>query len=249
MVENKPFPSSSSLSLAPSSSQLAVRPSKPEADRAFFAPGVRAIRTMIAVLLILVLVAGCSAKADDSPSALMVKTQDIALAYQAHGDTAQAQADLAQLGVANPEQWLLLTTETAISGSDGQLSAGGTVALVKLAHDLGLRSTAVDDFARQNNLIPEQVSTQAQPQAQAQAQAETSAAAPVAAAPVVAVAHRYPRGGRPDAGADRHPSPSLNLAQGRAPNHHECAGRSGHGLCRGGQHSGRKQCAHHCQKS
>lgn len=142
---------------------------------------------MIALLLILVLVAGCSTKTtDESPSALMVKTQDIALAYQAHGDTAQAQADLAQLGMANPEQWVLLTAETAISGSDGQLSAGGAVALVKLARDLGLRSTAVDDFARQNNLIPDQASAQPQPQAQSQAQAQTATnpAAPVAVAPV-----------------------------------------------------------------
>ncbi|MBP7961244.1 MAG: SH3 domain-containing protein [Caldilineaceae bacterium] len=189
MAENKPLaPSPSKTHTSPrySSPQSLARLSK--SGRAFFVPAIRAFGTLVgplfAILLVLILIAGCSSKggADDSPSALMVETQTIALAYQAHGDVALARADLVKLGMANPEQWLLLTTETAISGGDSQLSAGGALALVKLTHDLGLRSTAVDAFASQNNLIA--TKTAAQPQAQA----ESNTAALVSALPAAVAA-------------------------------------------------------------
>ncbi len=131
---------------------------------------------MIAILLLAFSFAACSsAESSSKTDSLMADTQTIALTYEATADLGQAQAELAQLAVANPEQWLLLTAETAITGSNSTLNAGGTVALVKLAYDLGLRSTAVETFAKSNNLIP-QTAAQAVVAQPAQAVAADTAA-------------------------------------------------------------------------
>lgn len=206
MAENNSFFSSISWRSAHSGvhAYLAARLSKPGADRAFFAPGIRVLGSLMAILLVVVMLAGCSAKAaDGDANALMAKTQDIALAYQANGDVVQAQADLAQLDVANPDQWLLMTAETAIAGNDSNLSADGALALAKLSHDLGLRSTSVDAFVRQNSLAP--ASSPAQPQVETVAAVsapDTQASAPAVApvdAPVVAIAPTDAPTATPDA--------------------------------------------------
>jgi uncharacterized protein YraI len=104
---------------------------------------------MLLLVAIGLVACGPSRPATDSNS-LPAQARQIALDYQASGDLQVAKATLAALSVANPNQWLLLVAETAISQEDG---AEATNALVLLTWDLGLRSTLVERYAQRNNLI------------------------------------------------------------------------------------------------
>ncbi len=104
-----------------------------------------------AMLLLLILLSACGPeRASTSEAAAAVTTQEIAATYQATANLDEARAQLGTLEVANVNQWLLLTTESAIKRND---NAGATDALVKLTLDLGLRSTVIVDYARQHGLL------------------------------------------------------------------------------------------------
>jgi len=89
-------------------------------------------------------------RASTEQDSVTIATQEIAAAYQATQNLTEAQAQLGQLDVPNVNQWVLLTAESAIK-RDGNSSE--TNALVKLSLDLGLQSTAIVDYARQNALL------------------------------------------------------------------------------------------------
>jgi len=80
-------------------------------------------------------------------------TEEIATSYQATRDLNEARLQLDELDVANVNQWLILTTEEAIKGSESRAASD---ALVTLTLDLGLQSNAIMAYARQNNLLPVQ---------------------------------------------------------------------------------------------
>ncbi len=114
----------------------------------------RCQRFICSALLLVLLLSGCgpeSASSEAGSSA--ATTEKIAMTYQATQDLAEAQAQLAQLDVANVNQWLLLTTESAIKNNGNNSE---TNALVKLSLDLGLRSNVIVDYARQNALLENQ---------------------------------------------------------------------------------------------
>ncbi|MBX3014318.1 MAG: SH3 domain-containing protein [Caldilineaceae bacterium] len=79
----------------------------------------------------------------------MAKTQQVALDYQAHNNLTEANTALAELEVANRNQWLLYVTENAITNRAENNIAN---ALVKLSTDMGLQSTIITAYAEQNNL-------------------------------------------------------------------------------------------------
>jgi uncharacterized protein YraI len=114
-------------------------------------------KTFSALLIwvpVLIVVIGLTACGPGRPSTnsetLTTQTQQIALDYRASADLQIARSSLAALDVANPNQWLLLVTETAINQDDG---SEVTDALVILMRDLGLRSSLADRYAQRRGLI------------------------------------------------------------------------------------------------
>jgi uncharacterized protein YraI len=119
------------------------------------ATGLR--KTFSALLIwvpLLIVVIGLTACGPGRPSTnsetLTTQTHQIALDYRASGDLQIARSSLAALDVANPNQWLLLVTETAINQDDG---SEVTDALVFLMQALGLRSSLADRYAQRHGLI------------------------------------------------------------------------------------------------
>lgn len=101
--------------------------------------------------MLLVLLAACAPQSTSNQrEELTAATLQIAAEYQATGNLDGARAQLSVLDVANPQQWLLYVTETAIQENQ---AASTVAALVKLSEDLGLESTAVRQYAVQNNLL------------------------------------------------------------------------------------------------
>ena len=105
---------------------------------------------MLAVLLVVCLLAGCGPETADGQDELTTNTGTIALNYQNHRNLTQANAELAELPVANVNQWLLLVTETAVTNNSNPTQ---TNALVALVMDLGLQSNTIYDYAVQHNLV------------------------------------------------------------------------------------------------
>ena len=81
---------------------------------------------------------------------LIAQTEQVALDYQASGNLNSAQMQLNDVRVANPEQWLIYVTETALSKN---ASANVSNALVKLCIDLGLLTTPIEQFAAANGML------------------------------------------------------------------------------------------------
>lgn len=93
------------------------------------------------IFVLLLGVAACApAQPDTSQAALTAQTEQIALTYAADGDLEQARAALAEVEVANPNQWLVLVAEEAVSTQPGTET---TDALAMLLRDLGLNSAVV----------------------------------------------------------------------------------------------------------
>ncbi|MCB0062046.1 MAG: SH3 domain-containing protein [Caldilineaceae bacterium] len=86
-------------------------------------------------------------------------TQTIATDYQANRDLATARTALQALEVANVNQWLIYTTESAIDAGE---VAATTNALVTLALDLGLQSNVIEGYARANGLHPASINANAE---------------------------------------------------------------------------------------
>lgn len=106
---------------------------------------------LLGLLLVACLLASCGPEAaSSSQDELTTTTQTIALSYQSHRNLTQANAELAELPVANVNQWLLMVTETAVSTNS---DPNQTNALVSLVMDLGLQSNTIYAYALQNNLI------------------------------------------------------------------------------------------------
>ncbi len=98
-----------------------------------FAPFRR--RVGWALLLLSLLVTACGPeKSSNNGAALVAATQQIALAYQANGDLAGAQTQLEALDVANPTQWLVYVTETALAENS---NPEAMTALARLTGDMG----------------------------------------------------------------------------------------------------------------
>ncbi len=105
---------------------------------------------MLAVLLVVCLLAGCGPETADGQDELTTNTGTIALNYQNHRNLTQANAELAELPVANVNQWLLFVTETAVTNNSDPTQ---TNALVALVMDLGLQSNTIYAYAVQHNLV------------------------------------------------------------------------------------------------
>jgi uncharacterized protein YraI len=105
---------------------------------------------MLVVLLVVCLLAGCGPETADGQDELTTNTGTIALNYQNHRNLTQANAELAELPVANVNQWLLLVTETAVTNNSDPTQ---TNALVALVMDLGLQSNTIYAYAVQHNLV------------------------------------------------------------------------------------------------
>lgn len=102
------------------------------------------------MLMLSVVLCACGPRSSSaSQSSAAAATVEIANEYQATRSLADARAQLQALDVANVNQWLLLTTEEAIGGAEANAD---TNALVTLTLDLGLRSNAITDYARQYGL-------------------------------------------------------------------------------------------------
>jgi uncharacterized protein YraI len=104
------------------------------------------------LLLLVLLLAACGpAAAENDNQQLSADTQRIAIDFQANHNLEEARTKLSQLKVANPSQWLVYVTESAIA-SNGE--GAGTTALVLLAHALALPSADITQYAQQHNLFP-----------------------------------------------------------------------------------------------
>jgi uncharacterized protein YraI len=129
---------------------------------------------LMAALLILAACGPERGHSDDGD--LNAQTLSIAQAFAQDNDTAAATISLQSLDVANPMQWLVLQTETAIAE---QPDAGDTQALAKLAIALGSQSHDILDFGAQTGIVPSD---------DASAQQQNTASVPVAQAVVAAQA-------------------------------------------------------------
>lgn len=105
---------------------------------------------IVGLLLVIWLLAGCGPETAESQDDLTTTTRTIAVNYQNHRNLTQANAELAELPVANVNQWLLLVTETAVTENS---DPNQTNALVALVIDLGLQSNTIYAYAVQNNLV------------------------------------------------------------------------------------------------
>jgi Bacterial SH3 domain len=105
---------------------------------------------ILGLLLIVCLLVGCGPETAGSQDDLTTATHTIALNYQNHRNLTQANSELAELPVANANQWLLLITETAVTENS---DPNQTNALVSLVMDLGLQSNTIYAYALQNNLV------------------------------------------------------------------------------------------------
>lgn len=106
---------------------------------------------LVAVLFVLGLLVGCGPEtSSNSQDDLTTATHTIAQNYQNHRNLTQASAELAELPVANVNQWLLMVTETAVSDNS---DLNQTSALVALVMDLGLQSNTIYAYALQHNLV------------------------------------------------------------------------------------------------
>lgn len=105
---------------------------------------------ILGLLLVVCLLVGCGPETADSQDDLTTATHTIALNYQNHRNLTQANTELAELPVANVNQWLLLVTETAVTDNS---DPNQTNALVALVMDLGLQSNTIYAYALQNNLV------------------------------------------------------------------------------------------------
>ena len=132
---------------------------------------------LVAVLLAL---AACGPeKSDSAVVALEDETVRIAQAFAQDGNADQARGRLQDLDVANPMQWLVYTTETAISERQ---DADDTKALARLAITLGSQSHVILDYGAQAGIISVQT-----PEAQAASVSVNAVSAHAAPSPVAVV--------------------------------------------------------------
>lgn len=137
------------------------------------------LRLCLFLLLSILLLTGCGPEEGPSESDLAAETIRIAQEYQQSGDLGSARAQLEQLEVANPTQFLIFLAEDRADTAPGTTE---TNALVNLALAFGLQSGQLMTYAMQNGLLantapptPQQV---AQPVAQQPVPVNSAAQAP-----------------------------------------------------------------------
>lgn len=108
--------------------------------------------TRIALWLGVVLLLAACGPGQSGPDSNQLKanTVQIAQEYNSGGGLDQAREAINGLDVANPHQYLLLRAEEAIAANDDPQA---TAALVKLAVDMRLTSTSIQNYALQNGLV------------------------------------------------------------------------------------------------
>lgn len=104
----------------------------------------------LALTFCIVLIACGPANDKVDQDKLTLATQQIAQEYTTTSDLAKAQASLAALGVANPNQWLIFVAET--SANDPASSTEVVTALIKLADSSGLHSPILERYALAHGL-------------------------------------------------------------------------------------------------
>lgn len=99
----------------------------------------------------LLLLAACGPEqATSDRSEMAAETQRIAQEYASSQNLEQARTQLADLDVANVNQWLLYVTENSIAES---ADPNVVTSLIRLSNDMGLQSAAIVEYATQNNLL------------------------------------------------------------------------------------------------
>jgi len=108
--------------------------------------------TRIALWLgVVLLLAACGpGQSGPDSSQLKATTVEIAQQYSSGGSLDLAREAINALDVANPHQYLLLHAEEAIAANEDPQT---TAALVKLAVDMRLTSTSIQNYALQNGLV------------------------------------------------------------------------------------------------
>jgi len=168
------------------------------------------------VMAALLVLAACGPERGRSGGGdLNAQTLSIAQAFAQDNDSAAATLSLQALDVANPMQWLVLQTETAITE---QPDTADTQALAKLAIALGSQSHEILNFGSRTGIIPADDSAAQRDQSIASvpaAQAVEAAQATPVAVPTVAVIPLEPvesassggSGSEPNAGSSSSGSP------------------------------------------
>jgi uncharacterized protein YraI len=161
------------------------------------------IRLCLFLLLSILLLTGCGPEEGPSESDLTAETIRIAQEYQQSGDLGNARAQLEQLDVANPTQFLIFLAEDRADTAPGTAE---TNALVNLALAFGVQSGQLMAYAMQNGLLansapptPQQAAQQVPPVIsveQAPAQQPTADSAP-ANVPAVVVVNATPAASEP----------------------------------------------------
>jgi uncharacterized protein YraI len=119
---------------------------------------------LLALLLLLLMLAGCGAeRRNQSNAELLSETDAIAQEYATSGNLEAARTRLNELDVANPNQWLIFAAENSVSTSGANPAAAQ--ALAKLTLDMGLHSPSVSEFAQANGLVSAPVAPTAAPPA------------------------------------------------------------------------------------
>lgn len=105
---------------------------------------------IFAICTLMLCVACGPASTERDSDHLAVEAEQTALDYQNHQNLDLARSQLNDIEVANPNQWLILLTETSISQ---QKNLQTTRALVQLSLDLGLRSQQIQAYAVNSGII------------------------------------------------------------------------------------------------
>lgn len=122
----------------------------------FFSPSSpqrnRSRRVWAAPILLLcgalIFLAGCGPEQNSAGNGDPAEqTLEIARTYATSGDIETARRQLGELDVANGNQWLVYVAESAVAENSDPAT---TQALVQLAHDLGLESAELAEYARGN---------------------------------------------------------------------------------------------------
>lgn len=111
-------------------------------------------RLCLILLCAVLVLAGCGPEEGEGNADMAAETVRIAQAYQANGDLAAARAELEQLDVANPTQYLIFLAEKR---ADSDAGSTDTAALVNLTLALGLQSGQLMDYAMQYGLLASNV--------------------------------------------------------------------------------------------
>jgi len=119
-------------------------------------PRRRLLSLLALLLLVGSLLAGCGSRNGGDTEDLEARTAEIARGFAANNDINSARAALDGLGVANSLQWLIYSTESAISSnSDPEL----TRAYVTLALEMDVRESTIRDWAEANGLVEPSTAT------------------------------------------------------------------------------------------